>query len=133
MLIRNDSYPGGFLWIFSVFYYLCEGGKDVRSAQLIFAAIYVATLWIVFRLYMYSTKVESLLDTSPCRLESWSDITWVNFKIPPYAFIFLTLSKRLHSLYILRCFNDCIVALLLYASILALCRRRWTLSSLLFR
>lgn len=110
--IRGDTgplvYPGGFLWIFSVFYYICDYGKNIRRAQVVFAAIYVVTLAIVCRLYKYSAK------------------------IPPYAYVLLTLSKRLHSLYVLRCFNDCVVSLFLHASILALCQRRWTLSSVLF-
>lgn len=65
-LLEHDSYPGGFLWIFSGVYYICDYGKDVRSAQIIFAAVYVATFAIVCRLYTYSRKVEylSLLSSS---------------------------------------------------------------------
>lgn len=101
-------YPAGHVWVFSALRHMTDFGKDVRTAQYIFAGIYLATLAIVFRLYSYDRK------------------------IPPFAYVLLSLSKRLHSIYILRCFNDGVGMIFLYASVWAICNRRWQGGSVLF-
>ena len=63
-------------------------------------------------------------------------------KVPPYTLIFLTVSKRIHSLYVLRLFNDCIAMFFLYAALWMYTRDtrdktgrdgRWILGTCLFR
>ena len=56
-------------------------------------------------------------------------------QIPPYALVFITLSKRLHSIYVLRMFNDGVGMLFLYGAVMAWTARRprWNVGCVLFR
>lgn len=51
---------------------------------------------------------------------------------PPYVLPLLVLSKRLHSIFVLRCFNDGLAVLFLWLSLYALQRRSWTLAALAY-
>lgn len=53
-------------------------------------------------------------------------------KVPPYVILLLASSKRFHSIFLLRCFNDPVAMSFMYACILAMTYRRWTLSTVLF-
>ncbi|KAG8197377.1 hypothetical protein JTE90_013501 [Oedothorax gibbosus] len=76
-------YPGGFVYVYLAFYALTQGGENILVAQVLFAVLYLATLFFVFRLYTRSQI------------------------IPPYALIFMCCtSYRIHSIYVLRLFND---------------------------
>jgi len=109
--LRGDTgplvYPAGFVYLYSLFYYVTGDGANVRLAQYIFIGLYVATMYIVHRIYIH------------CRL-------------PPYLLVLLSLSKRLHSIYMLRLFNDCWAMLLLYVAVLLFINRRPLLSSAAF-
>jgi alpha-1,3-mannosyltransferase len=52
--------------------------------------------------------------------------------VPPYLILALGISKRLHSIFLLRCFNDPIAMLFMFGCILAMTYRRWALSTVLF-
>ncbi|KAG0297658.1 hypothetical protein BGZ98_000527 [Dissophora globulifera] len=101
-------YPAGFVYIYSALYYVTDLGKNILTGQWIFMGIYLLTLGIVFAIYAKD-------DT-----------------IPPYVLIPVCLSRRLHSIYVLRLFNDPVAMLFLYASTLAFLYKRWSLSSTLF-
>ncbi|CAO3588991.1 unnamed protein product [Absidia cylindrospora] len=101
-------YPAGFLYIYSAFYYLTQQGTQIRIAQYLFELIYLVTQYIVFSIYSHSKKV------------------------PPYLLILLCISKRAHSIYVLRCFNDPVAMVFLYGCVLALLRRRWTFAVVLY-
>ncbi|BGP52260.1 dolichyl-P-Man:Man(5)GlcNAc(2)-PP-dolichol alpha-1,3-mannosyltransferase [Rhodotorula kratochvilovae] len=87
-------YPALHIYAYAGLSWLTDGGKALQRAQWAFAGVYVATLAVVmFGIYRR------------------------NERIPPYALILLTLSKRLHSVYMLRMFNDALVMLLVYSAI----------------
>ncbi|KAL0090653.1 glycosyltransferase family 58 protein [Phycomyces blakesleeanus] len=110
--LRGDTgplvYPAGFVYIYSGLYYLTNKGTNVRLAQYIFAGLYLATQAVVFALYSKSKK------------------------FPPYALALLCLSKRLHSIYALRCFNDPVAMFFMYSCILAMIHKRWVFSGILY-
>ncbi|KAF9098809.1 dolichyl-P-Man:Man(5)GlcNAc(2)-PP-dolichol alpha-1,3-mannosyltransferase [Mortierella sp. AD031] len=110
--LRGDTgplvYPAGFVYIYSTLYYATDFGENILRGQLIFMGLYLMTLVVVFSIY---AKDKS---------------------IPPYVLIPVCLSRRLHSIYVLRLFNDPVAMFFLFASTLAFLNRRWTLSSTLF-
>ncbi|KAJ7294982.1 hypothetical protein O6H91_Y220100 [Diphasiastrum complanatum] len=99
-------YPAGFLYIYSAIQYLTGGA--VFPAQIFFGALYVLNLCIVLLIYMRTTVVP------------W----WVLF--------LLSLSKRVHSIFVLRLFNDSVATTLVNASILLFQSQCWYLGMLLF-
>ncbi|KAG8932114.1 dolichyl-P-Man:Man(5)GlcNAc(2)-PP-dolichol alpha-1,3-mannosyltransferase [Tulasnella sp. 418] len=52
--------------------------------------------------------------------------------VPNYLVIFLALSKRLHSIYVLRMFNDCWTATIFLAALVAFNQKRLLLGSILY-
>ncbi|GLV37068.1 ALG3 alpha-13- mannosyltransferase [Carabus blaptoides fortunei] len=102
-------YPAGFVYIYSGLYYLTSRGTNIRLAQYVFLGIYLAQLYLVFRLYARTRKV------------------------PPYALVLTTLtSYRIHSIYVLRLFNDPLAVLLAYASFNAFISSYWWLGTTLY-
>lgn len=50
-------YPAGFVYVFSLFYFVTNNGSDVRTAQWIFVLLYLLLTYQVFQLYTKSRKV----------------------------------------------------------------------------
>jgi len=50
-------YPAGFVYIFSLFYFATEHGTNVVAGQYLFAVIYCAFMYQVFKLYARCEKV----------------------------------------------------------------------------
>ncbi|CAD7013871.1 unnamed protein product [Ceratitis capitata] len=112
-LLKGDTgplvYPGAFVYIYSALYYVTSRGQNIRLAQYIFACIYLMQMWLVLRLYTKSRKV------------------------PPYVLVFCTFtSYRIHSIYVLRLFNDPVAILFLYAALNLFLDRYWTFGSICF-
>lgn len=102
-------YPAGFVWAYTALYYITSQGTNVRLAQHIFSLLYLVNLALVFRI-MVKTR-----------------------KVPPYALVLMSLtSYRIHSIFVLRLFNDPLAMLLLYAAINLFMEDRWSLGSLAF-
>lgn len=93
-------YPAAHVYIYSALYHVTDEGRDIAFAQVIFAAMYLTTLAIVMRCYR-------------------------SMNAPPYLFGLLVLSKRLHSVFLLRLFNDAVATLFLWAAIYAFQRKQW--------
>ena len=57
-----------------------------------------------------------------------------SLRLPPYILLFLTCTAyRVHSIFVLRMFNDPVAMLLLHCSLLCLVRRLWLPTAALFR
>jgi alpha-1,3-mannosyltransferase len=112
-LIRGDTgplvYPAGFVYIYSLLRYLTENGSNIRMAQYIFTGVYIMNLIVLLFLYLQSDAF-----------------------IPLWTLGILMLSKRIHSIYILRMFNDCIAVLLGYAAIYCFTKQNWRVGSFIY-
>ncbi|ERT03225.1 hypothetical protein HMPREF1624_01531 [Sporothrix schenckii ATCC 58251] len=100
-------YPAAHVWAYTGLYYVTDAGRNILLAQQIFAGVYLAALALAMSCYWGANA-------------------------PPYVFPLLILSKRLHSIYMLRCFNDGIAALCLWAAIFFFQRRYWALGLLAY-
>ncbi|KAK3858666.1 hypothetical protein Pcinc_035172 [Petrolisthes cinctipes] len=111
--LRGDTgplvYPAGFVYVYLGLYYLTSRGANIRLAQYVFAAMYVLLLALVFRIFHKSKK------------------------LPPYILLFICCtSYRIHSIFVLRLFNDPLAVLFLYAAINLFIDGNWTLGSLVY-
>ncbi|KAI5680427.1 hypothetical protein M9H77_01654 [Catharanthus roseus] len=99
-------YPAGFLYIYSGIQYVTGG--QVYPAQILFGLLYIVNLGIILAIYV-KTKV-----------------------VPWWALSLLSLSKRVHSIFVLRLFNDCFAMTLLHAALLLLLYQKWHLGLIIF-
>jgi alpha-1,3-mannosyltransferase len=101
-------YPAGFVYIFSALYHLTNNGVNIPIAQGYFVILYILNLAVVIYVYLQSRKVP------------WWTIT------------FLVLSKRIHSIFMLRMFNDCIAVFLGYVAMTLFLKHRFRLGCLMY-
>ncbi|KAF5282855.1 hypothetical protein FQA39_LY17476, partial [Lamprigera yunnana] len=112
-LLKGDTgplvYPAGFVYIYSVLYFITSQGSNILLAQYIFLILYLIQTYLVFQIYIKTAK------------------------IPPYALIFTTLtSYRMHSIYVLRLFNDPVAILLFYISLHFFLDNKWIFGSIFY-
>ncbi|KAF3208960.1 dolichyl-P-Man:Man(5)GlcNAc(2)-PP-dolichol alpha-1,3-mannosyltransferase [Orbilia oligospora] len=100
-------YPAGHVYIYNWLYTFTDGGVRRERVQVAFWVAYMATLWLTMACYRKASA-------------------------PPWTMCLLVLSKRLHSIYLLRFFNDCFSTLLVFASILLVQTRQYTLSAVFY-
>ncbi|KAK7073909.1 dolichyl-P-Man:Man(5)GlcNAc(2)-PP-dolichol alpha-1,3-mannosyltransferase [Halocaridina rubra] len=102
-------YPAGFVYLFTILYFITGRGSNIRLAQYIFAAFYIITLILVFRIFKKSRK------------------------LPPYILVFVCCtSYRVHSIFVLRLFNDPVAMMLLYAAVNLFIDGYWSIGSLIY-
>eukprot|EP00727_Mastigamoeba_balamuthi_P011003 m51a1_g6525 putative dol-p-man:man c -pp-dol alpha- -mannosyltransferase (405) ;mRNA; f:9-1751 len=110
--MRGDTgplvYPAGFLYVFSALHELTGSGSNVRLAQYVWAGLYVAVLAASLAVYRRARLT------------------------PPWAVVLLCASYRIHSIFALRLFNDCVAMLLCYCAVLLFTRNRWSLGCAAF-
>jgi alpha-1,3-mannosyltransferase len=110
-LLRGDTgplvYPAGFVYLYAGLRWLTDEGTNIWRAQCFFTGFYVMTLAVVAYLYRKS-------------------------KAPGPLLLCLVLSKRVHSIFILRLFNDGIAMLFLYVAAALFVNRRWSLGSVMY-
>ena len=88
-------YPAGHVHIHHIIYLLTNSGTDLNTAQQIYAALYLALLALTVGIYARAGGV------------------------PNWVLLLLPLSKRLHSIFVLRLFNDCWMVVFAHAAVLA--------------
>ena len=108
--LRGDTgplvYPAGFVYIYAALAKVTGG--DILTGQVIFIGVYVLHLAVVLAVYVRAKVV------------------------PPWALVTLCLSKRVHSIFVLRLFNDCIAMLFAYVAVLLFQSRRWVVGAAMF-
>jgi alpha-1,3-mannosyltransferase len=115
-------YPAGFLYLFSLLKAYTDKGLDIRKAQYIFLTLYVATQAAVLAIYHQCLRARKQNHRSSIH-EIWS---W------RLAMGCLCLSKRLHSIFLLRLFNDGPTMLLFYLSLYLFNRNLWSVGCIFF-
>ncbi|XP_066931525.1 dol-P-Man:Man(5)GlcNAc(2)-PP-Dol alpha-1,3-mannosyltransferase-like [Clytia hemisphaerica] len=102
-------YPAGFVYIFSGLYYLTDHGENIKLGQYFFCGLYLVFISVIFYIHYKSQRV------------------------PPYAMFFLCCaSYRIHSIFVLRLFNDPIAMLLFYIALIYFINQKWTTGCILF-
>jgi alpha-1,3-mannosyltransferase len=100
-------YPAAHVYIYRALHYITNSGTDIRLAQYLFIGLYLATLALVLSCYRTAGA-------------------------PPWVLPLLVLSKRLHSIFMLRLFNDGFAVFFLFAAVFCYQRKWWTVGSLAF-
>jgi len=118
-------YPAGFLYLFDILRLVTNHGSDIAMAQYIFLGFYMLTQGAV--LYIYSQQTRLLRRTTMKQSNS-TMIVW-SWRL---AMTVLCLSKRVHSIYLLRLFNDGPTMLLCYVSIALFVKQYWNAGCLVF-
>jgi alpha-1,3-mannosyltransferase len=114
-------YPAGFLYVFCFLRHVTNQGRDIAKGQHIFALLYITQLVLVLSIYTRVLRTTNMFKPDWKNVWSWR-----------VAMACLCLSKRLHSIFVLRLFNDGVAMLLLYLSVGLFIRNRWNWGCLLF-
>ncbi|WWD03366.1 hypothetical protein V865_001418 [Kwoniella europaea PYCC6329] len=113
-------YPALHLYIYSLFYKFLPSIESIRPAQYIFLGFYLITLLLVSTVYYLSGSGNGKTKHK---------------HYPQILLIPLCLSKRLHSIFLLRLFNDPIAMMIFYGSVVAMMKggkSGWRAGSILY-
>lgn len=97
-------YPALHLYLSSLLSFCTNRGTDIKRAQFIYLGIYTICQVAVMATYKAA-------------------------QIPPVFLPLLIMSKRLHSIFVLRLFNDCWAMTFFYIGVTFMCKGRWRLGS----
>ena len=129
--LRGDTgpcvYPAGFLYVFSVLRMLTSNGSDILLGQYLFAALYLIFIAVLLWLY-YRVMVDDGDDNGNSSSEAKNE-----YHLPAFwIIVLLCASRRIHSIFVLRLFNDAIAMIFVYLAILAFVYDYWTSGTLMF-
>ncbi|GKY93897.1 hypothetical protein MPSEU_000356600 [Mayamaea pseudoterrestris] len=123
-------YPAGFLCLFGLLHELTDNGSDIVKAQHFFLVFYMLMQLIVLMIFQERISTIRRQGNKQTSLHAFSIVNNIwSWRI---AMGVLCLSKRLHSIFLLRLFNDGPTMLLLYASILLFQKHYWRMGCLMF-
>jgi alpha-1,3-mannosyltransferase len=118
-------YPAGFLYLYAWLGRITNQGNDIRQAQIVFSFLYVITTAIVLAMY---TQVARRLACQSTTAAQRTNNVW-SWRV---AMGLCCLSKRIHSIFVLRLFNDGPAMLLLYLSIWLFANSSWRVGCFTF-
>ncbi|RKF54445.1 Dol-P-Man:Man-PP-Dol alpha-1,3-mannosyltransferase [Golovinomyces cichoracearum] len=95
-------YPAAHVYLYWLLYQITDQGKNILLAQCLFSILYMATIIVVIACYRRA-------------------------QAPLYVLPMLILSKRLHSIFLLRLFNDCFAVFFQWIAIYLIQRKSLTL------
>jgi len=98
------AYPAGFIWAYGALRWL---NLSVGTVQILFGILYLATIAIVFQIYRRA-------------------------RVPGWLLLLCLASKRVHSVFCLRLFNDAMAQPLLYLALLLFLQQRHLCSALAY-
>ncbi|CAG9310911.1 ALG3 [Blepharisma stoltei] len=102
-------YPAGFVYIYSALYYITDLGKNIKLGQQIFLGLYLLNLFTVLNIYK--------------RIKNHTGIL---------AMVLCCLSYRVHSIFLLRLFNDPIAITFMHLSIWLMIKNKWALAIIVY-
>ena len=101
-------YPAGFLYVFYLLKKATDEGRSILTAQWIFAGIYIGLTYLVLRVYQ---TIEA---------------------VPRWTWFLIILSKRIHSIFVLRCFNDGVAVLFGYLALLHFAKSKFRIGCVFY-
>jgi len=137
-------YPAGFLFLYSLLQSFTGGGHgsdgsdaSIYTGQKIFVGIYIFQAAIVLTIYtIISSRHVYHLEVSSTKKDEHTDSVEIakanevwSWRI---AMVMCCLSKRIHSIFILRLFNDGPAMTLMYLSVLLFIYSRWKLGCFVY-
>jgi alpha-1,3-mannosyltransferase len=121
-------YPAGFLYLFGALQWLTD--REIPKAQIYFLVFYVltqATVLMMYNMVLRQIRTKNKQDSASNELAT-SHSVW-SFRV---AMGCLCLSKRFHSIFLLRLFNDGPTMLVAYLSFWCFMKYKWNLGCFLF-
>ncbi|ETO05694.1 hypothetical protein RFI_31701 [Reticulomyxa filosa] len=105
--LRGDTgplvYPAGFVYIYSCLHELCNKGTNILCGQYVFVVLHALFIGTFFSILWVASKRSN-----------------AKSYLPLWTLAMTMISRRIHSIFVLRLFNDCFAVFFNYVSILFL-------------